>query len=464
MGVPIGSGNNGPVWHPQNNVISNPTPPPPPPVQTPAQALAEHIMMTYAQNPALDTANFAPGAADGRSTISLASMGNTYGGANPFIQQVIRYSRKRNLDPAAILADAAGEGGWYNREGDIGDLAGGGSYGPFQLYAQGALPQQFRGNPEKADAWAWSKPGIRYGLEHINNVAAGLSGRPALDAIVTQFERPENPAAQVEKRWGYYPEAKKAVKTGGGTIPQKMAGLMELIYQNNPAVLEGQWVSSPGKELADAHATHVHEGAVNPYILLQSENKWGRRGFQFGENPLTGAVNPVHAGQSAQYGDYSGGGDPSYHYRTFTNKQGKPQYFRDPITGQRRQLGEAFDITDTNPNDKRSLADVYKWIANRYVAGVPEGSKMQGQNIYAPIGTGGVYKGTATDVGGGGVPQGASEVATQEQQDTYQGLSDETAGFGQVAPLRRRKRGSSAQVEQLIQALAQMQAGSNLMA
>jgi hypothetical protein len=464
MGVPIGLGPTGPIWHPQNNVISNPVPPPPPPVQTPAQALAEHVALQYAQNPNLGVSNFGPQMASGDSTLSLASMGNTIGGNNPFIEQVIRYARKRRLDPAAILADAAGEGGWYNREGDIGDLAGGGSYGPFQLYAQGALPQQFRGKPEKADAWAWSKPGIRYGLNAINNVASGLTGKPALDAIVTQFERPANAAEQVEKRWGYYPEAKRAVKTGGGSIPQQMAGLMELIYQNNPAVLGGQWVSSPGAELAAAHQTHVHEGAVNPYILLQSENKWGRRGFQFGENPLTTGVNPVHAGQSAEYGDTEGSGDPSYHYRHFVGQDNKLQYFRDPITGQRRPMNQAFDITDTDPSNKWDLGDIYKWVANRYVAGVPEGSDMRGQNIYAPVGTGGVYKGQAVGVGGGGVPTGASEVATGTQADRYQALGDESAGFAQVSPLRRRKRGSSSQVDSLIQALLQMQQGQNLMA
>lgn len=44
-----------------------------------------------------------------------------------------------------------------------------------------------------------------------------------------------------------------------------------------------------------------------------------RRGFQVGENPLVGGVSPVHAGQSAQYGDYSGSGNPSYHYQHFPN-------------------------------------------------------------------------------------------------------------------------------------------------
>ena len=84
--------------------------------------------------------------------------------------------------------------------------------------------------------------------------------------------------------------------------------------------------------------------------------------------------------------------------------------------------------------------------------------------MYAPVGTGGVYRGQAVDVGGGGVPGGASEVATQEQADRYQALGDESAGFATVNPLRRKKHRSSDQIDALIQALAQMTAGQNLMA
>lgn len=109
------------------------------------------------------------------------------------------------LDPRAVLAVAAGEGGFVNREGDIGDLAGGGSYGPFQLYAQGALPSKYRGNPGRADAWAWSPEGIRYALGRmVASGAAGLTGRQAIETIIRKFERPADPDTSVRNAISRY--------------------------------------------------------------------------------------------------------------------------------------------------------------------------------------------------------------------------------------------------------------------
>src|SRR5262245_6117321 len=121
------------------------------------------------------------------------------------IWQLIREgARKRGLDPRAVGAVALSEGGLQNREGDIGDLAGGGSYGPFQLYAQGMLPARFRGNPARADAWAWSPAGINYALDHIARVAAGKTGRQAITHIVRRFERPAAPGAEISRAWQHY--------------------------------------------------------------------------------------------------------------------------------------------------------------------------------------------------------------------------------------------------------------------
>mgnify|MGYP003588852742 CR=1 FL=1 len=55
---------------------------------------------------------------------------------------ITRFAKQFGLDPQAVLAGARGEGGLRNRPGDIGDLSGGGSFGPFQLYTQGALPAE----------------------------------------------------------------------------------------------------------------------------------------------------------------------------------------------------------------------------------------------------------------------------------------------------------------------------------
>lgn len=123
---------------------------------------------------------------------------------NPIIQLIIAGARQRGLDPRAILAVARTEGGLVNRAGDIGDLAGGGSYGPFQLYAQGALPRRFVGNQQAADAWAWSPAGISYALDQIAQVARGLRGQAAINAIVRKFERPADPAGQIAKAAGLY--------------------------------------------------------------------------------------------------------------------------------------------------------------------------------------------------------------------------------------------------------------------
>lgn len=103
------------------------------------------------------------------------------------------------IDPDAAIAVARGEGGLVNREDDIGDLAGGGSYGPFQLYAQGALPASLRGRREAADAWAWSPAGIEYALRKMKEVgASGLTGAKAVETIIRKFERPADPDTSVK--------------------------------------------------------------------------------------------------------------------------------------------------------------------------------------------------------------------------------------------------------------------------
>ena len=124
-----------------------------------------------------------------------------------------RRARQLGLDPHAVIAVASVEGGLRNRSGDVGDLAGGGSYGPFQLYAQGKLPARFRGNPKAADAWAWSRAGIDYALRRMAGAARGLKGRAAVDAIVRHFEVPADIEGEIEKAWGRYGGA------GGGSGP-----------------------------------------------------------------------------------------------------------------------------------------------------------------------------------------------------------------------------------------------------
>lgn len=109
-----------------------------------------------------------------------------------------RLAPQYGIDPAAAIAVALGEGGLVNRQGDVGDLAGGGSYGPFQLYTKGALPAQFRGKPQVADQWAWSPEGIKYALGRMRAAGAGgLRGNAAVEAIIRKFERPADPNKSV---------------------------------------------------------------------------------------------------------------------------------------------------------------------------------------------------------------------------------------------------------------------------
>lgn len=111
---------------------------------------------------------------------------------------ITRLAIAQGLDPQAVLAVARGEGGLQNRVGDIGDLSGGGSYGPFQLYTKGALPAQYRGRPQAADSWAWSPAGIQYALGRMASVGArGQKGKQAVNTIIRKFERPAAPDKSV---------------------------------------------------------------------------------------------------------------------------------------------------------------------------------------------------------------------------------------------------------------------------
>lgn len=124
---------------------------------------------------------------------------------NPVIKWIRKYAKKYNVDARAAVSVARTEGGLSNRAGDIGDLSGGGSYGPFQLYAQGALPAPYRGNPQKADRWAWSEAGIEYAIRSMARAgAAGLKGPQAIEAIVRKFERPADPEGQISKALTFY--------------------------------------------------------------------------------------------------------------------------------------------------------------------------------------------------------------------------------------------------------------------
>lgn len=119
---------------------------------------------------------------------------------------IVQKALKYGLDPAAVLAVANVEGGI--KRGAIGDQ--GTSFGPFQLHVGGALPKG------KDARWANSPEGIDYAIRQMaQSGAKGLSGKDAVAAIVTHFERPANIPGEIAKAWGGYGQFKGAATQGG---------------------------------------------------------------------------------------------------------------------------------------------------------------------------------------------------------------------------------------------------------
>lgn len=133
------------------------------------------------------------------------------------LRMIDRIAGRRGIeDERALYAIALGEGGLMDREGDVGDLAGGGSYGPFQLYAQGALPARFRGNPQAADDWAWSRQGLRYAIGQMAELGLeGMSGPQLIENIIRRFERPADPDKSVAAALARYNDPSLTFPGGG---------------------------------------------------------------------------------------------------------------------------------------------------------------------------------------------------------------------------------------------------------
>ena len=117
-------------------------------------------------------------------------------------------AQKMGLDPAAVAAIEHHEGG----SGGIGDNNT--SFGPFQMHEGGALPGQ-AGTGQHAQDWAWSDAGINAALQDmVKSGAKGLTGRAAVTAISTKFERPADPAAEIADAMSVYGKN----INGGGTV------------------------------------------------------------------------------------------------------------------------------------------------------------------------------------------------------------------------------------------------------
>lgn len=287
------------------------------------------------------------------------------------------------LDPAAVLAVARGEGGLVNRPGtqDIGDLAGGGSYGPFQLYAQGALPRQYRGNRQLADSWAWSPQGIKYALSRMVGVGAkGLKGEEAVRRIIEQFERPADPASSIKNAiarladygsgaMGQTPDIPMSVgregvlqkndilqsliqgddtfdilirqlQGGGAARPNPVAGKVsappgvgpdrivadtELFYDPLGAFKHGKAIAPIG-----GHSDHLHAAFSNRWSAIRAIKLAQSLGLRVGENPFVDPVERVHT-------------PTSWHYQNFAKPyMGKPVGRAIDVSGNAEALSKLF--------------------------------------------------------------------------------------------------------------------------
>lgn len=155
---------------------------------------------------------------------------------------IVQIANRHGLDPAAVLAVAAGEGGI--RYGAVGD--NGTSFGPFQLHVGGALPA------DKDAAWANSPEGLDYAIRKMAEVGArGLTGAPAIDTIVRKFERPYDPDSSVRNAVGRY--SQYANGAAPGVLPQ-----------GGSSVAPGRSVAPGG--LAQAAAAKPAAPAVDPTL------------------------------------------------------------------------------------------------------------------------------------------------------------------------------------------------------
>lgn len=154
-----------------------------------------------------------------------------------YVQQV---APKYGLDPAAVLAVAHQEG----IGGGIGDK--GTSFGPWQLHAGGALPQEEYQGPysQQTQSWAWSAGGVDYALAQMEHVAGGLQGAAAIEAIVTQFERPAQPAPEIQGAERAYAQYAGGSSPSGSSAQNLSGPTAQLTSFSLPGIASG--VASTG--------------------------------------------------------------------------------------------------------------------------------------------------------------------------------------------------------------------------
>lgn len=110
------------------------------------------------------------------------------------------HAKDYNLDPAALLAVAEGEGLNHPVTSWLVPGEAARSFGPPSWFGGGAGAKylaQVGGNADVAAQWAWSTAGLDAWMKEAaaggpNGHPAGLTGLPAITAIVQGFERPSS--------------------------------------------------------------------------------------------------------------------------------------------------------------------------------------------------------------------------------------------------------------------------------
>lgn len=173
-------------------------------------------------------------------------------------QMIVAAARKWGVDARAALAVAMTEGGL--KFGAVGDS--GHAFGPFQLNNAGGVVSGMDAN--KAAAFANSLQGITFALKSMAAAgAAGKTGFDAIQAIVRGFERPADPAGEIQKALTFYKQlpgaAAAAIKDGAPKVLQAHKDVMTSVT-NAIALFVGRYGTMIGLSNAKAIALGVVQG------------------------------------------------------------------------------------------------------------------------------------------------------------------------------------------------------------
>lgn len=297
-------------------------------------------------------------------------------------------ARRLGLDPNAVDAVGSQEG----FSGRIGD--GGHAFGPFQENnAGGVLTGRFPGaSAQQLNNWAWSKPGIMDALTRMASVARGETGSRAVQDIVSRFERPANPGAEIAGALRSYGGPLRASGptgpvgaiqsitggSGGGGLDQQLVGEWLLQQAQNTLTGGDQGGGLLGLALARrALESAAPQGGGTPALPLVPGSKSGPmkasgtaggflprgaaytpgrldQGHDFQTNPGAPIIAPGDGVVVAVKSDPNGFG-PAYPIVHFTSGPyaGKDIYIGHTISqlrpGSKFSAGSVISLTGKNP-------------------------------------------------------------------------------------------------------------------